>query len=822
MDLGCLDMGCISVSDKLSNETVTDSPSNKESNEPNDPRSANSKHGKSKSPRGNNQPSWNALNKCTSQIKKPPHRKSSPLNWFPRKKVDSYLKRKIKMLQEVDGMNLTLDETLGDTNPHYSRVLREKIAAREAAQRAMEARKAALVEASWCRILRAARIQSKEAEALLLKSEKAAAEAFEAATAKGVIMYDKPNCPQAHCQIETSSVNGGGSSTHTVTASFETAFAVDKEVATAVKTAFVKLANYPPFSKDEFKDLLHEINENPDTALKTRMLRCQFLGMRLSKSRSRQSSENLNRVNLVEMMLERLKCLQEDELSSLATIVATCGLNAALAEVENSKMRKPSAVTDFPCASVHNSRRISSLGAGTMSANLEYFVNGSRKKIESELPSLDKCLVKHMSKLEREVQEAKNTKMKESTGENRCKTEDGNVKVDNGTVQSETTSDLESVLLKHSWKFVKEIEEAKKNSRNNFEIGCQKSEARVPNEQVNHRKKDVPDIPSLDKFLVKHVSRLEKEVQEAKNNRNNDLIEEAKDSRNNFETASKNTEGGAMPNEAAATHRKEAVPEVSSLDKFLVKRVSGLEKEVQQAKSRRNNDPVDGSRATDLKKKNVVSSFSEAVAGKENIDLNKEDGGFPEIEQKDTKIITEETFDSLDKILVKPVHMLEREKMQALSSGNNDRNHRLQRKQRGNNDTYCDGLDKVLVKHVSRLEKEQIKFNENEEAVKFKRRMHSQSQMKEEEGSLDQVLVKHKSRLEREKLAAIAQQAEEQIQSRPFVSRREARERELQEAWGGLSLGNSIRPHLSKLERDKAAWIKAEEEERRQAMRDVM
>lgn len=682
------------------------------------------------------------------------------------------------------------------------------------------------------------RIQSKEAEALLLKSEKAAAEAFEAATAKGVIMYDKPNCPQAHCQIETSSVNGGGSSTHTVTASFETAFAVDKEVATAVKTAFVKLANYPPFSKDEFKDLLHEINENPDTGdsngeLSEFSSECEsgagseiervaqkndissqdtdakvpVLGMRLSKSRSRQSSENLNRVNLVEMMLERLKCLQEDELSSLATIVATCGLNAALAEVENSKMRKPSAVTDFPCASVHNSRRISSLGAGTMSANLEYFVNGSRKKIESELPSLDKCFVKHMSKLEREVQEAKNTKMKESTGENRCKTEDGNVKVDNGTVQSETTSDLESVLLKHSWKFVKEIEEAKKNSRNNFEIGCQKSEARVPNEQVNHRKKDVPDIPSLDKFLVKHVSRLEKEVQEAKNNRNNDLIEEAKDSRNNFETASKNTEGGAMPNEAAATHRKEAVPEVSSLDKFLVKRVSGLEKEVQQAKSRRNNDPVDGSRATDLKKKNVVSSFSEAVAGKENIDLNKEDGGFPEIEQKDTKIITEETFDSLDKILVKPVHMLEREKMQALSSGNNDRNHRLQRKQRGNNDTYCDGLDKVLVKHVSRLEKEQIKFNENEEAVKFKRRMHSQSQMKEEEGSLDQVLVKHKSRLEREKLAAIAQQAEEQIQSRPFVSRREARERELQEAWGGLSLGNSIRPHLSKLERDKASVI---------------
>lgn len=40
-----------------------------------------------------------ALNKLSSQIRKPPRRKTSPVNWFPRKKVDSYLNRKIKMLQ---------------------------------------------------------------------------------------------------------------------------------------------------------------------------------------------------------------------------------------------------------------------------------------------------------------------------------------------------------------------------------------------------------------------------------------------------------------------------------------------------------------------------------------------------------------------------------------------------------------------------------------------------------------------------------------------------------------------------------------------------
>lgn len=63
----------------------------------------------------------------------------------------------ISPIQGVDGLSLTLDQTLGSSNPHYSRVLREKMAAREAANKAMEARRDALVEASWCRILRAAR-----------------------------------------------------------------------------------------------------------------------------------------------------------------------------------------------------------------------------------------------------------------------------------------------------------------------------------------------------------------------------------------------------------------------------------------------------------------------------------------------------------------------------------------------------------------------------------------------------------------------------------------------------------------------------------------
>ncbi|KAJ0513336.1 hypothetical protein HanHA300_Chr10g0356461 [Helianthus annuus] len=47
-----------------------------------------------------------------------------------------------------------------------------KIVVREVVNKAIEARKAALVEASWCRILRASGIDSKEAEDVLAQAEK--------------------------------------------------------------------------------------------------------------------------------------------------------------------------------------------------------------------------------------------------------------------------------------------------------------------------------------------------------------------------------------------------------------------------------------------------------------------------------------------------------------------------------------------------------------------------------------------------------------------------------------------------------------------------
>ncbi|KAL7119088.1 hypothetical protein ACP275_02G041500 [Erythranthe tilingii] len=572
MDLGCIDMGCVEK-DKSPKESATSA----------------SKIGKNSKAKDAVRSSLNALNKLTSQISKPPRRKTSPLNWFPRKKVEPYLKRKIKMLQEVDGMHSTLDETLGDSNPHYSRVLREKIAIKEAADKAMEARKAAMVEASWCRILQAARIESKEAEAELSKAEAAASEAFEAAGEVGVIMNDISDSAKSHYNIEIVSAKD---TTHSVSATIETAFEVDKQVAAAVKAALVKLAHCPSINKDEFKELLRRISENPDENYDSDVTsECESDAAESAvvdkDSCNEQSDKFSTRDKIVEMMLDRIRRLKEDELASLATIVATSGLNAALAEVKG--LNRP----------FEGSGRISSFCG---------------RRGESELPSLDKFLVKRLTRLEREVLEAKNNARKN----------------DDNTSSS---------------------------SRRGI-IACEKQ--------------DFPPPPSLDKVLVKRMSRLEREVQEAKD-------------RNKSET-----------------------PFCSNGD----------------SKGKENKVPC----------------------GAKN-------------------------YESLDSVL--------------------------------------------SVKHLSRLEKEKLEFRADEEMrVKPKRK---EFLLESGEGSLDQVLVKHKSRLEREKSGPTTEQKDD-VTRHHSVSRRETREKEMKDAWGGLSLGNSIRPHVSRLQRDKAAWIEAEEEERKRVV----
>ncbi|KAK9060336.1 hypothetical protein SSX86_021040 [Deinandra increscens subsp. villosa] len=619
MDLGCLDLGCI---EKQISQISLDSDVN-----PNDSLPSNSKPSKNKVSKQGNQSSPRVLNRLTTQIKKPTRRKTSPLSWFPRKKGDSYLKRKLRLLQEVDGMSLTLDETLGDTKTHFSKVLREKMAVREAANKAIEARKAALIEASWCRILRASGIDSKEAEDVLVKAEKSATDAFESAKEIGVILYDIQDCPRKHCKIETSAGNGGESTTHTVKTSFDTAFEVDKQVAAAVKAAFVKLSTSASIGKQEFKEILKKISQNPDLDENCQDIcelssECESDAGPEFESKSHEnemeSNKEKQKENLEDMMLQRLRCLHEEELASLAIIVATCGLNAALAEAEN--------------------------GFGVVNG-------GGRVSSKESLPSLDKFLVKRLTRLEKQIQDAKSAKTKET------------LHTDNKIAKQPevVVPDLGSMLTKQTSKLEREIEEIKKKCGNEYEP----THKGKTSERLKQDMNNSSNIPSLGDVLVKRMSKLEKEVQEAK---------------------------------------KE----------------------------------------------------------KENFDINNET-------RRKEKVI--------------------------------------------NDDNHVESLDRVLVKHVSRLEKEKIAFGDMKDEVKVNKR-DRKLDLEHGEGSLDQILVKPKSRLEKEKVAADVAEPNNQIKN-PLLAKREARERELQEAWGGMSFGNSIRPHVSRLQRDKAAWIKAEEAERR-------
>ncbi|URE33855.1 hypothetical protein MUK42_06583 [Musa troglodytarum] len=695
--------------------------------------------------------------------------------------------------KEIEGMNLSLDETLGNANPHYTRIAREKIAAQEAAQKAMETRKSAMVEASW--------IKSKEAEAQLEKAEKCAEEAFEAARALGVMMYDRPDCQRRTSEIKTS-LAIGGRSTHTVTASFETAFEVDKEVAAAVKKAFIHLANCPSsLEKEEFSDLFYKITQNPDgnrtmedvpeitsesdtgpgaecekdshISGDTDMKLATKMKQRKSKNSllptDSGSSISLSPTELIDRMLERLKGLHEDELASLAVIVATCGLNAALNEMEHNKDNDLETISS--CTSRDSS--ITSIMGDTV----------QKKEALTELPSLDKSLVKHVSRLEREVQEARKN---------------------NRELINQRTSETSETHV-------------------------------VESKPSNKNERHVDSTLDLGNVLMKHVSKLERDVLEFKkhNYRSNSLVQDRKGEEQNVESE--------FQSEIAETKCNVDAPACDSLPTLKGKRPYTTDELLGGKYGISINNgcrQVSSSQGLteDIEHHGVMVIHEEVPRppsacrqrGKENIDFDPVD----EMHQASkcmsrverAKIEVLKTFScqernrggdvletmGLDKILVKPIHRLEKEKMQALEQRRDEISLRDQKKQTTSvKDT--ESLDMILVKHVSRLEKEKLMLAADEGVRTVKR---SKRQPKVCAQSLDEILVKHQSNLEKTKLGS-TQQSADYIK---HESRREARERELQEAWGGMSLGNSLTPHLSRIERDKAAWRKAEEEERTREM----
>ncbi|CAL4926182.1 unnamed protein product [Urochloa decumbens] len=791
-----------------------------------------------------------SVNKSTLQFKKSGNRRSgSPINWTPRKKTESYMKRKIKLLQETDGMTASLHETLGNANPHYTRMAREKIAARESARKATEARKAAMVEASWCRILQAARIQNKSAEEVKEKAMLRATEAFEEARAMGVMMYDRPDCPHQQYEVESSS-HTGGRSTHKVTASFQTAFQVDMEVSAAVKKAFVQLANSPDSAKrEEFKELLSKISQNPhltetdvNSDDKQQLGDCGDEGtssLKLNKEilagSSVPSDFNTTKVqesiDVVSIMLERLKALHEDELASLAVIVATSGLNAAL-QSERGKYHETDPANNISTGSLRSQSRRYSTAASFVDV-----LHGPKKEVASELPSLDKFLVKHLSKLEREVQEAREASKKATPVKSVAHDAHSQFSSRNAKA-AESASDLGSILVKHVSKLEKEVLEAKKSNQSIHSVEGSYKDVKASDVQSRNGESEFNKTQSEaeNKSDLKEGNYDSKRSSEDSNHIQDfsDSVQEDKENRSLCShqlppSGAKGRQGGKRLTriEAAKLEALKSFCTIDGntvdvgLDKIFVKPIHRLEKEKREARkgqiSVHKHLEEHGQSTTvtggldDVLVKHVSRLEREKLDYEKRTALGEGWTNVPHEQRKNGN--NAKSSESLDQVLVKHVSRLEREKMEyekrnALGAGTDMQND----KQRPcNSATASDSLDKILVKHVSRLEKEKIE-HEKEGGMTLVKKNHVQC-TDGTAGSLADIFVKRPTKLEQAKLASAAEEKPARGLN-PVEERRRAREKELLDAWGGMGLGNSMKPHVSKIDRDKAAWRIAEAEQK--------
>eukprot|EP00850_Spirogloea_muscicola_P006915 SM000034S12669 [mRNA] locus=s34:87940:92922:+ [translate_table: standard] len=180
----------------------------------------------------------------------------SPVRWFPRAKRESYLERKIRLLQEQDAAAAgPLDEALEKGRRRTGLVEREKIAAAEAAVAATAARRAALIEVAWCCILGAAGVVLPDAKALADKREQEALAATARAEALGVALPLPPQ-KRSSCgsllinssstwlsQLPAAAMSRSMDLKDAASLSVETTHTVEKDVVIAVQAALRKVVD---------------------------------------------------------------------------------------------------------------------------------------------------------------------------------------------------------------------------------------------------------------------------------------------------------------------------------------------------------------------------------------------------------------------------------------------------------------------------------------------------------------------------------------------------------------------------------------------------
>lgn len=492
------------------------------------------------------------------------HRRVTPLGWFPRgQKTESYLERKIRMLQKEGGKIASLDETLGASNIHLSRIEREKQAAQAAAVAATEARKAALVEASWCRILKATGIPYMSAAVQLQTAEKKAEDALAAAAALGVILGHSPRSPRFVAVTDPSS-----GSLDNVSATLETAFDVDKAVASALKTALLR---HTSELKDADLQKAMALITNP-LAVETTVHR-EWVddGPEPNSRETLEDAENSMDISLacpatndctiqenplVESMLQRVRGLQPEECTSMATIVATRGLGALLAEehLEQELGTKGSSGGSLGDVLVKHVSRLEAEKTAAKTAG-----DGGRNEMKKRLsvvvnpaPDFGSMLVKHVSRFEREKKAAIEAAAKQAEswipGEA--------VKFYGPGVQVEEGG-LDKIFVKKMSRLEREKAAAQERRRSSLNKFSPRKGRRI---SLTRR-------PGLGESLIKHKSRLEKEIEAAKARRLSMLGKTIKKTGATQSTSPKKTSNQAV-----------------GLGEVLIKHKSRLEREKEAAK----------------------------------------------------------------------------------------------------------------------------------------------------------------------------------------------------------------------------------------------
>ncbi|KAI4964371.1 hypothetical protein ZWY2020_005893, partial [Hordeum vulgare] len=302
------------------------------------------------------------------------------------------------------------------------------------------------------------------------------------------------------------------------------------------------------------------------------------------------------------------------------------------------------------------------------------------------------------------------------------------------TTALESASDLGSILVKNVSRLEKEILEAKKSNRciDSSEGSCKDAtdDAQASTEESESHKGQSEVLSDSNVNINCYISGSGEEI-----NCVEACTDSSQDKENRILSSHKLPPLGAKGNHGGKRLSRIEAAKLEALRSFCTKDSSelnvGLDKVFVKATNR-----------LEMEKRKALEE--------EQTDVQK---------QKDPQKCCDNTTASLDEILVKRVTRLEREKMEyekrnASGEGQNIVS-RDQRKY-GNIATASESLDQVLVKRVSRLEREKMEYEKRNASggartgAQTEQEKHGSNDKASD--SLDQILVKHVSRLEKEKM----------------------------------------------------------------------